>query len=77
MGQVTELRLENERRADPVERMLEDTGRQKALDIRFELARRRSYSRGYWLGFASATACCIIWVVLDLLATGRLPWVGL
>lgn len=62
---------EAERRG--VNRVLEDT----SSNINFAIVRRKSFGRGYWLGYASATACALIWVVLDLYATGRLFGSGL
>lgn len=70
MGANTELR---ERRERPAERLLDNTLNRKN-NLAFEIVRRKSYGRGYWLGFGSATTCSLIWVVLDLLTTGRLPW---
>ncbi len=57
---------EDERRG--VNRVLEDT----SSNINFAIVRRKSFGRGYWFGYGSATMCALIWVVLDLYATGRL-----
>ena len=61
-----------DRRADP-ERLLEDT----TSNINFAIVRRRSFARGYWFGYGSATTCALLWVVLDLYSTGRLGSWGL
>ena len=53
-----------------VNRVLEDT----TSNVNFAIVRRKSFGRGYWFGYASASACALIWVVLDLWATGRLTW---
>jgi len=60
-----------ERRADP-ERLLDDT----TSNINFAIVRRRAFSRGYWFGYGCATTCALLWVVLDLYATGRLLGMG-
>ena len=63
----TDYPEDDERRADP-ERLLDDT----TSNINFAIVRRRSFARGYWFGYGSATTCALLWVVLDLYATGRL-----
>ena len=55
-----------------VNRVLEDT----TSNVNFANVRRKSFGRGYWFGYASASACALIWVVLDLWTTGRLPGMG-
>jgi len=65
----------DERRRSPAERMLEDTWT-SGTNINFAIVRRKSFGRGYWFGYASATLCALIWVVLDLWTTGRLSWLG-
>lgn len=64
--------IDVDRRADP-ERLLEDT----TSNINFAIVRRRSFARGYWFGYGSATTCALLWVVLDLYSTGRLGSWGL
>lgn len=60
-----------ERRSSPETRLLEDTWNRK-VDPNKRLADGRAYGRGFWTGYLSAAGCALIWVVLDLLTTGRL-----
>lgn len=65
-----------ERREDPVDRMMDDTFVRKSTDIRFAIARGRAFGRGYWLGYASAATCSLIWITLDLWSRGLLLGMG-
>ena len=68
----TDYPEDGERRNDP-ERLLDDT----RSNLNFAIVRRRAFGRGYWLGYASAATCALIWVVIDLYGTGRLGSWGL
>ena len=64
--------IDVDRRQAPEDRLLEDT----TTNVNFAIVRRRSFARGYWFGYGSATTCALLWVVLDLWATGRLFGMG-